>query len=151
MQIAINNVARTELAMAGAAQLPMSYKEDKNGNIKTGSFARAIAFASREVRLDASRALYLKWLSNGQYRPVVNDMVDAIVPKSAQPFVRSMAPASGPISKDMFVSLCTAVCGAIEATGKEPKGQKAFFHGIAKYVVESTRADAGEGDVVGEQ
>jgi hypothetical protein len=151
MEIQITNVARTELAIAGSAQLPMTYKPNAKGEIKTGSFARAIAFASREVRLDASRALYLKWLSNGQYRPVVNDMVDAIVPKSAQPFVRSMAPASGPISKDMFVSLCTAVVGAVEASDKPAKGQKAFFYGIAKMVVESTRADAGEGDVVAEQ
>jgi len=151
MEIQINNVARTELCLAGSGSVPMSYKEDKNGNIKTGSFARAIAFASREVRLDASRALYLKWLSNGQYRPVVNDMVDAIVPKSAQPFVRSMAPASGPISKDMFISLCTAVVGAVEASDKVAKGQKAFFYGIARMVVEATRSDEGQGDVVAEQ
>ena len=151
MEIQITNVARTELAIAGSAQLPMTYKPNAKGEIRTGSFARAIAFASREVRLDASRALYLKWLSNGQYRPIVNDMVDAIVPKSAQPFVRSMAPASGPINKDMFVALCTAVVGAVEATGKEPKGQKAFFYGIAKMVVESVKADDGKGDVVAEQ
>lgn len=151
MQIAIHNIARTELAIAGSSELPMSYKPNAKGEIRTGSFARAIAFASREVRHDTARAVYLKWLSNGQYRPIVNDMVDAIVPKSAQPFVRSMAPAVGPISKDMFISLCTAVCGAVEATGKEPKGQKAFFHGIAKYVVDATRADEGQGDVVAEQ
>ena len=95
MEIAINNVARTELSLAGSGFLPLSYKPNAKGEIKTGSFAKAIAFASREVRHDTARAMYVKWLSNGTYRPLIQDTMEELVPKSARPFVTAIVPEVG--------------------------------------------------------
>lgn len=151
MQIAINNIARTELAIAGSSFVPLTYKEDKNGNIKMGSYAKAVAFASKAVREDIASANYVRWLTNGQYRPIISDVMDELVPKSARPFVSGIVPESGPVSKDMFTQFCIACVGAVEATGKEPKGKKAYYYGVCKRVVDATRADEGQGDVVAEQ
>ena len=113
----------------------LSYKEDKKGNLKTGSFARALAFASREVRQDSARALYVKYLSNGMYRPIVSDVTDVLVPASARPFVLGAIGEKGSMSKDSFVSFCRTVKAAVDSSGKEPKGQKAFFYGLVSAIV----------------
>jgi len=113
----------------------LSYKEDKKGLLKTGSFARALAFASREVRHDAARSLYVKYLSNGQYRPIVTDVTDVLVPASARAFVLGAIGTTGGMSKDAFISFCRAVKAAVDSTGKEPKGQKLFFYGLVSAIV----------------
>lgn len=124
------------LAIANdGAYMLLSYKEDKKGNLKTGSFARALAFASREVRHDAARAIYVKYLSNGMYRPIVNDITDVLVPASARAFVLGAIGEKGSMPKDAFVSFCRTVKAAVESTGKEPKGQKAFFYGLVCAIV----------------
>ena len=52
---------------------------------------------------------------------------------------------SDSISKDTFLGLCNAVKDAIDASGKEPKGQKAWLYDIVRMI-----ARAEDGDVVGE-
>lgn len=111
-----------------------------NDKGKTGSFARAIAFASRDVRMAFGQAMYLKWLQNGQFRPLVNDMIDVLVPKSAQPFVLGLVPTTGPVPKDAFVSLCRAVYNYVHSKGKELKGQKAFVFEFVRRIVESAES-----------
>lgn len=104
---------------------------------KTGSFARAVAFADRDTRMGIGQALYAKWLQNGQYRPLVDDVVDTLVPKSAAPYIMGLVPVNGPVSKDALIHLCNAVVHAVEQKGKELKGQKAFVYGVVKRIAES--------------
>jgi len=101
---------------------------------KTGSFARAIAFASREVRHNVAQTMYLNWLQNGTYRPIVNDIIDTLVAKSAQPFVTGMIPDNGGIKKEQLVALCLAVDASVRKSGKELKGQKLFMYSLVKEI-----------------
>lgn len=115
-----------------------------NDKGKTGSFARAIAFASRDTRLAMGQALYVKWLADGQYRPLVNDVIDVLVPKSAQPYVVGLVPATGPIPKEAFIALCGAVVRAVESKGKEVKGQKSFVYEFVRRIVEASSPETVE-------
>lgn len=102
---------------------------------KTGSFARAIAFASRDTRMAMGQALYAKWLANGQYRPLVEDILNCgLVAKAAVPYLQVALPATGPVSKDMLMTLCQQVVNAVNVKGKEIKGQKAFVFGIVERI-----------------
>ena len=108
-----------------------------------GTFARAIAFASRDVRMAMGQALYAKWLANGQYRPIVNDILSCgLVSKAAVPYVAGLVPTNGSISKDAFVGLCKAVVSAVQAKGadKAPKGQKGFVYEVIRRIVEASEA-----------
>lgn len=105
-----------------------------NAKGKTGSFARAIAFASRDERIKAGQSMYLNWLQNGQYRPVVNDIIDVLVAKSAQKFVKHIVPETGPVRKEQLMQLCTMVDASVREAGKELKGQKAFVYGIVERI-----------------
>lgn len=129
------SVATLELAINGNAQIALTTKADKNGNIKHGSFARAWAFATREARIDGARTAFARYLASGMYRPIVNDLIEVLVPKSARPFVSSIVPLSGPVSKDALIGLCRAVKAAVDATGKTPKGEKLFFYGLASAII----------------
>ncbi len=115
----------------------LSYKEDKKGNLKTGTFAKAMAFASREVQRDIASALYVKYLSNGQYRPIVADITEELVPPAARPFVLGAIGTTGGMSKDAFVGFCRTVKAAVEArtNGKELKGKKLFYHNLVSAIV----------------
>jgi hypothetical protein len=121
-----NNAIATEL-------IPM-------GRGKAGSFARAIAFASREQRHALGRAVYAAQLQNGQYRPIVRDAIELLVPKSARAFVEAMIPPNGGISKDKFAAFCTAVHNFVQAKNKSLKGEKMFVYGIIKAVAEEAAA-----------
>lgn len=106
-----------------------------NAKGKSGTFARAIAFASRDVRAQMGQALYAKWLANGQYRPVVNDILTCgLVAKAALPYVEGLVPSNGAVSKDQLMGLCRAVMHAVESKGKEVKGEKAFVYEIVKRI-----------------
>ena len=104
---------------------------------KTGSFARALAFASRHVREGLGQAMYAKWLANGQYRPIVNDILSCgLVPKSALPWVSALIPENGAVKKDALLNLCTQVQYVVSNKRNKdgepviPKGQKAFVYGV---------------------
>lgn len=102
---------------------------DKKGN--TGSLALAVAFAGREARQEFGQMMYANWLANGQFRPVVNDILSCgLVPKSALPFVAGLVPATGSVSKEALLGLCNAVSAAVNAKGTTPKGKKAYVFGI---------------------
>jgi hypothetical protein len=104
---------------------------------KAGSFARAIAFATREARMKVGQAMYATWLANSQFRPIVKDALDTLVPKAARPYVEALVPSSGPVPKAQFIAFCQAVDGAVKAKGKELKGEKAFVYEIIRRVAES--------------
>lgn len=105
-----------------------------NGKGKTGSFARAIAHASREQREQMGQSLYAHWLQNGQYRPVVNDIIDVLVAKSAQKFIKHIVPETGPVRKEQLMQLCVMVDSSIREAGKPLKGQKAYVHSIVERI-----------------
>lgn len=111
-----------------------------NNKGKTGSFARAIAFASREQRHAIGRAIYAAQLQNGQYRPLVRDAIELLVPKAARGFVEAMVPPAGAVSKAQFAAFCAAVDAFIKSKGKELKGERAFVYGIIKAVAEEATA-----------
>ena len=90
------------------------------------------------------QALYVKWLADGQYRPLVNDVIDVLVPKSAQPYVVGLVPSTGPIPKEAFIALCGAVVRAVESKGKEVKGQKSFVYEFVRRIVEASKPDTVE-------
>jgi hypothetical protein len=109
---------------------------------KQGTFARAIAFASRDVRAKMGQAMYAKWLENGQYRPVVNDILTCgLVAKAALPYVEGLVPVNGGVSKEQLIGLCRAVLNAVQKNvldkGKEVKGEKAFVFNIVQRIVEA--------------
>lgn len=128
-----NAIATAVAAIATNELVPMNNKG------KVGSFARAIAFASREQRHAMGRAVYAYQLQNGQYRPCVRDAIE-LVPKSVRPVFESLIPPSGGISKNQFVTFCTAVHSFIQSKGKPLKGEKAFVYGVIKAVAEEATA-----------
>ena len=135
MTNAIANTAANAIATdAGGELIAMNSKG------KTGSFARAIAFASREQRHAMGRAVYVSQLQNGQFRPLVRDAIEVLVPKSARAFVEAMVPASGAVSKAQFVAFCAAVDAFIKQKGKELKGEKAFVYEIIRRCAEEATA-----------
>jgi hypothetical protein len=119
----------------GSTEVVLSHKTGK-----TGSFARALAFASREVRQGIGQSMYLNWLQNGTYRPIVNDILGCgLVAKSAVPYVSGMIPDNGAIKKEQLINLCLAVDNAVRKSGKEVKGQKAFVYGVVQQIVAEVR------------
>ena len=128
----------TEIAIIDAsASFTMSEKKPD----KTCSLARAIAFADSASRKGLANAIYLKQLQNGQFRPLARDIIDTLVPKSAQPYVMGLVPATGPMNRDNLISLCSAVQSAVLLKGAELKGQKAFMYNLVERIIESNTSD----------
>jgi hypothetical protein len=113
-----------------------------NAKGKSGSFARAIAFASREARHNLSAGMMLDQLRNGQYRPLVTDILSCgLIPKANLDWVSASIPATGPINKDTLVGLCKQVKTVYDnkkTKAGEPvqlKGEKAFVFGFIQAIV----------------
>lgn len=113
-----------------------------NAKGKVGSFERAIAFGNREVRTNLAAGRMLKQLQNGQYRPLVNDILTCgLVPKANVPWVAAGIPESGGVSKDVLINLCKQVKSVYDAkrdkNGNEVtlKGEKAFVFGFVSAIV----------------
>ena len=128
------NMSNALSLVNGSTEIVLSHKTGK-----TGSFARAIAFATREVRQGVAQSMYLNWLQNGTYRPIVNDILGCgLVAKSAVPYVMGMIPDNGPVKKEQLISLCLAVDSAVKRSGKEaPKSttQKGFVYALIQQIV----------------
>ena len=135
----MNNTMNTNTANA-IASATNNELITMNAKGKAGSFARAIAFASREQRHAMGRAVYVSQLQNGQYRPIVRDAIEVLVPKSSRAFAESLIPPAGAVNKAQFVAFCTAVHGFIQSKGKELKGEKLFVYGIIRAVAEEAAA-----------
>lgn len=113
-----------------------------NAKGKSGSFARAIAFASREARQNLSAGLMLKQLQNGQYRPLVNDILTCgLIPKANLDWVAAGIPSTGSVNKDTLVGLCKQVKQVYDTKrtkNGDPivlKGEKAFVMGFVQAIV----------------
>ena len=116
-----------------------------NAKGKAGSFARAIAFASREARTNLSAGLMLSQLQNGQYRPLVTDILTCgLIPKANLDWVAAAIPQTGPINKEMLVNLCTQVKTVYDNKRTKNgdrvtlKGEKAFVMGFVHAIVADT-------------
>lgn len=119
-------MSNNQFAVALSNETGMArFGETKSGKFKEGSLARAIVFMNRQERMSAGQALYAKWLSAGQFRPIVEDVLACgLIAKAAVPIVRSMAGLneSGPVSKEVLIRLCQAVVTSVDTSGKaEPK------------------------------
>ena len=111
---------------------------------KTGSFAKAIAFADRQSRLDLSSRIYATQLANGTFRPLVNDVLSStLLPKSVSEVVSLQIPKSGAITKTALLGLCSHVTNAVqvkrlkaESNGKvfALKGQNLFLFGLVEHI-----------------
>lgn len=119
-----------------------------NAKGKSGSFARAIAFAGREARHQLAAGMMYQWLLNGNYRPVLTDIVDTLVPKAQQEWIRASVPSSGMPSKDTLVGVCRQVKAVYENKRNKNgdpvvlKGEKLFmFNIVSEIVADSTPAD----------
>ena len=113
-----------------------------NAKGKSGSFARAIAYASREVRQNISAGMMLKQLQNGQYRPLVTDILSCgLIPKANLDWVSASIPSTGPVNKDTLIGLCRQVKGVYDnkrTKNGDPvvlKGEKAFVMGFVQAIV----------------
>lgn len=113
-----------------------------NAKGKSGSFSRAIAFASREARQNLSAGMMLTQLKNGQYRPLVTDILSCgLIPKANLDWVSASIPATGPVNKDMLIGLCKQVKQVYDTKrtkNGDPvtlKGEKAFVMGFIKAIV----------------
>lgn len=81
-------------------------------------------------------------LQNGQYRPMVTDILTCgIIPKANLDWVAASIPATGPINKDMLVGLCKQVKSVYDnkrTKNGDPivlKGEKAFVFGFVQAIV----------------
>ena len=122
-----------------------------NAKGKSGTFARAIAFGNREARTNLAAGLMLKQLQNGQYRPLVNDILTCgLIPKANLPWVSAGIPATGAVTKDTLINLCAQVKGVYDAKktkNGDPvvlKGEKAFVFGFISAIVADTTVDTVE-------
>ena len=118
-----------------------------NDKGKVGTLARAVAFANRETRMKLGQLMHAKWLANGQYRPLVDDILTCgIIPKSALPFVQGLVPSNGPVSKEALISLCNSVAyyadnvRTKDGDRKEFKGEKAFVLGLVTRIAQDNAA-----------
>jgi hypothetical protein len=109
---------------------------------KSGSFARAIAFGNREARTNLAAGQMVSQLQNGQYRPMVTDILTCgLIPKANLDWVSASIPATGPINKDMLIGLCKQVKGVYDnkrTKNGDPitlKGEKAFVMGFIQAIV----------------
>jgi len=122
-----------------------------NAKGKSGSFARAIAFANRESRGNLAAGMMMQQLKNGQYRPLVNDILTCgLVPKANLPWVAAGIPASGSVNKDTLINLCHQVKQVYDTKKNKNgdpvvlKGEKAFVFGFIKAIVADTTSDVVE-------
>lgn len=124
------------------------YNNAANGGLvtmsakKSGSFARAIAFGNREARQNLSAGMMVSQLQNGQYRPMVTDILTCgLIPKANLDWVSASIPATGPINKDMLIGLCKQVKQVYDTKrtkNGDPivlKGEKAFVMGFIQAIV----------------
>lgn len=116
-----------------------------NAKGKSGSFERAIAFGSREMRHNLSAGRMLKQLQNGQYRPLVNDILTCgLIPKANLDWVAASIPATGAVNKDTLIGLCRQVSSVYankRTKNGDPvvlKGEKAFIMGFVQAIVADT-------------
>lgn len=122
----------------------------------TGTFARAIAFASKDDRAAMGHAMYARWLQNGMYRPLVTDILECgLIAKSAKPVVMEMAGLndSGPVSKETLVRLCRAIQKSVDNAlldgKKAPAGQKGFVYGVVNAIASASHEGKETIDVQG--
>jgi hypothetical protein len=109
---------------------------------KSGSFARAIAFGNREARTNLAAGQMVSQLQNGQYRPMVTDILTCgLIPKANLDWVSASIPSTGPINKDMLIGLCKQVKTVYDnkrTKNGDPvvlKGEKAFVMGFVQAIV----------------
>jgi len=136
----MNQIAVLENATNGA----LVTLNDKG---KVGTLARAVAFANRETRMQLGQLMHAKWLSNGQYRPLVDDILTCgIIPKSALPFVSGLVPTNGPVKKEALIALCSSVAyyaanvRTKDGDRKEFKGEKAFVLELVRRIAQDAAA-----------
>lgn len=122
-----------------------------NAKGKAGTFARAIAFGNREARTNLAAGLMLKQLQNGQYRPLVNDILTCgLIPKANLDWVAAGIPTTGAVNKEVLVNLCKQVKQVYDAkrtkTGDAVvlKGEKAFVFGFIAAIVADTTSEVVE-------
>lgn len=135
-------------AIATQSALPL-VTIDKKGT--QGSFALAMAFASREQRAELGVAMYEGWLKHGNFQAILNDVraVGILTPVEFA-LVEPMVEQGKRVSKDQFVEFCRRVEKAINAKndaklakGKsvsELKGRKAFVYGVVRNIVKGNTA-----------
>jgi hypothetical protein len=124
------------------------YNNAANGGLvtmsakKSGSFARAIAFGSREARNNLSAGMMVSQLRNGQYRPLVTDILTCgLIPKANLDWVSASIPATGPVNRETLIGLCKQVKQVYDnkrTKNGDPvtlKGEKAFVMGFIQAIV----------------
>lgn len=122
------------------------YNNANNGGLvtmsakKSGSFARAIAFGNREARTNLAAGMMVSQLQNGQYRPMVTDILSCgLIPKANLDWVSASIPATGPINKDTLVGLCKQVKQVYD-TKRDKNGDPITLKGEKKFVFEFIQA-----------
>ena len=118
----------------------------KNGD--RVSFERSIAFASKDARQALSATVYGRQVDNGVYGPLFRDALAAgVLSKASREIVEVMMSSMGRNpSKASAVTLCSVMLAAW--SGKEPKGQKAFYvrlvGRLARHIADAAEQPAGE-------
>jgi hypothetical protein len=120
----------------------------KTGAIKTGSLAMFVAFGSKAEREKMGVEIYVNQVANGMYRPIARDIIETLVPKSAQSFLSVGLDDKGPMNKVAFQTLCTQVEYATRAKASTFKGKKFYLLNIVNAVVNQMNIAEGKGEVV---
>ena len=107
---------------------------------KSGSFSRAIAFGNREARTNLAAGMMVSQLKNGQYRPMVTDILTCgLIPKSNLDWVSASIPTTGPINKDTLIGLCKQVKQVYD-NKRDKNGDPIVLKGEKKFVFEFIQA-----------
>ncbi len=117
---------------------------------KTGSLAKAIAFADRASRLDLSKRIYHSQLSNGMYRPFINDVLSSnLMPKAVSELVQTIVGVTGPADKAKLATVCEHAAAAVRVKESKAraankdfalKGQNEFLFGLVQRILTDLQA-----------
>lgn len=112
------------------------------------SFERSIAFASKDARELLSASVYARQIDNGVYGPLFRDALAAgVLAKAGREIVEAMMVGMGRNPcKASAATLCAVMLAAW--SGKEPKGQKAFYvrliGRLVRHITDAAEQPAGE-------
>lgn len=75
----------------------------------SGSLGYLLSYGDRASQRDHSARVYYGFLASGNYRPVLMDIVEAMVPKTNKDWILASIPSRGLIGKDTLVGVLRQV------------------------------------------
>jgi hypothetical protein len=108
----------------------------------SGSLGYLLSYGDRASQRDHSARVYYGFLASGNYRPVLMDIVEAMVPKANKDWILASIPTGGRISKESLVGILRQVKTVYDnkrtkdGLPVELKGKKADYMAFINRVLE---------------